>query len=311
MMNPMELGTKHPIRKTKAQKEAFRADIRLFARENGYPYREEACPLGRNLILGDPEKAEYLITAHYDTPARMLFPNLITPCSALGFYGYRIAQVGLLVAAGIAVGLACSFLLGNVDLGSAIGGAAYVALLMLTRYGPANPHNRNDNTSGVVTVLEIARTLPALHRDKAAFILFDREEQGLIGSASYRKAHRAETDNQPVLNLDCVGDGDTLMMFPSKKLKKDADRMAALRPLCGKIGYKVLLLRERGFAAYPSDQKNFPLGLGIAAFRRGKFGPFASRIHTPRDTILEEANVNLLRSALTTYVTCGAVNKKG
>ena len=30
--------------------------------------------------------------------------------------------------------------------------------------GPANPNNANDNTSGVVTVLEIMRTLPENYR---------------------------------------------------------------------------------------------------------------------------------------------------
>ena len=56
---------------------------------------------------------------------------------------------------------------------------------------------------------------------------------------------------------------------------------------------------EKGFAIYPSDQKHFPYGVGIAAFRRKKgIGLYVDRIHTWRDTILEEENVDYLRDAL-------------
>ena len=70
------------------------------------------------------------------------------------------------------------------------------------------------------------------------------------------------------------------------------------------------LLREKGFSVYPSDQKNFPLGVGICALRKGAVGLYMGRIHTRRDTILEQTNVNILRSALTSLITCAA-NKKG
>ena len=88
-------------------------------------------------------------------------------------------------------------------------------------FGLANKNNANDNTSGVVTLLEILRTLPENQRNKVCFVLFDLEEAGLIGSVSYRKAHKKATDHQLVLNLDCVGDGDHLLIFPTKALKQN------------------------------------------------------------------------------------------
>ena len=91
-----------------------------------------------------------------------------------------------------------------------------------------------------------------------------------------------------------------------KKLKKDADKMDTLRPGCGSFGAKSMSLRESGFSVYPSDQANFPYGVGIAAFRRCKWaGLYCGRIHTHRDTILEEENVNLLRGQILKIV-CGA-----
>ena len=55
------------------------------------------------------------------------------------------------------------------------------------------------------------------------------------------------------------------------------------------------------------DQGNFPFGVGICALRRNKVvGLYMNRIHTSRDTILEETNVNILRAALTTLISSDA-----
>ena len=138
-------------------------------------------------------------------------------------------------------------------------------LLFLLILGPANKTNANDNTSGVVTLLEIAATMPENQRHKVCFVLFDLEENGLIGSASYRKKHKKTSDYQIVLNLDCVGDGDNLMMFPTKQLRKNRRKLTSLYRACGYFGQKSLLLHEKGASIYPSDQKHFPYGVGICA----------------------------------------------
>ena len=158
----------------------------------------------------------------------------------------------------------------------------------------------------MVTLLEIARSLPESQRGKVCFVLFDLEEAGLIGSAAYRKAHKKASDSQLVLNLDCVGDGDHIRFFPTKKLKKDRKRLTSLYKACGYFGKKDVLVHEKGFSANPSDQANFPYGVGICALRKKGKTLYLSRIHTPKDTILEETNVNILRAALITFITCGA-----
>ena len=179
----------------------------------------------------------------------------------------------------------------------------YWGLLLLLIAGPANRNNANDNTSGVVTLLEIARSLPENQRSEVCFVLFDLEEAGLIGSASYRKAHKKETDHQLIVNLDCVGDGDHILLFPTKKLKKDTKKLAPLYKCCGYFCAKSVLVRDKGASIYPSDQSNFPYGVGVAAFHKGKAGLYLSRIHTSKDTILEETNVNILRAAIVSMVT--------
>lgn len=304
LQKPMDIPEKYPVRKSKKQKQAFREDVTAYAQSLGYAVKTEKGTFHcQNLILGEPDKASYLVTAHYDTCARMLLPNFIAPYNPVVFLSYQVLMVALLLAAALATGIVAVALTKSSAIAQLVALAVYWGLLLAMLVGPANKHNANDNTSGVVTLLEIARSLPENQRSKVAFVLFDLEEAGLWGSASYRKAHKAETERQIVLNLDCVGDGDELMLFPTQKLKKDQEKLDILRTVCGRFGKKSIALRERGFSRYPSDQKNFPYGVGIAAFHRKKgIGLYCSRIHTSRDTILEITNVNLLRAALITLI---------
>ena len=300
---PMDVFRDFPVRKTKKQKQAFREAVQSYAEQLGYPCTVESGSLGiRNLVIGNSQQADYLVTAHYDTCARLPIPNFLTPCNFWPFLLWQVVLVLLILGVCILMGLGVGFLTGSGAIGSWCGYLMIWVILALMLIGPANPSNANDNTSGVVTLLEIAKSMPGNQRKKVCFVLFDLEEAGLIGSASYRKAHKSQTDRQMVLNLDCVGDGDYLTLFPMKRLKKDRKRSKSLYKACGYFGKKSILVHEQGFSFYPSDQANFPWGVGICALNKRGKTLYLSRIHTKKDTILERTNVNLLRAALITYI---------
>ncbi len=297
---PMDVLKQFPVRKNKKQKAAFRESVQSYVQSLGYSVTVEKGSAGaKNVVIGNPETAKYLVTAHYDTPAALPFPNLITPCNFFPFLGYQLFVTAVMVVFIGVIAFAARLITAD-DFW--VGWCAYMSIwlfLVLMLFGPANKSNANDNTSGVVTVLETAAKLPAEHRDKVCFVLFDLEEAGLIGSASYANAHKKQIKDQFVLNCDCVGDGDELMLFPNKKVKRDRKQMDSLRAVCVGNGTKSLALREKGFAYYPSDQKNFPFGVGIAAFRRSKWaGLYCGRIHTKKDTVLDENNVSFLRDQI-------------
>lgn len=298
--NPMDVLTAFPVRKNKKQKQSFRDAVQSYGEGLGYAVNVEKGSFGaKNVVIGNPETAKYLVTAHYDTPARLPFPNLITPCNFWTFMAYQLFVVAFIFAMVGIVGAAVYLLSKDSFLGYWSGYMSVWVFLVLMMVGPANKSNANDNTSGVVTVLETVRSLPAELREQVCFVLFDLEEAGLIGSASYASAHKKQIKDQIVLNCDCVGDGDEVMLFPNKKTKQDTSQMDALRSICGEDEGKSLALREKGFAYYPSDQKNFPFGVGIAAFRRSKWaGLYCGRIHTQKDTVLDEKNVSFLRDKL-------------
>lgn len=160
--------------------------------------------------------------------------------------------------------------------------------------GPANQHTANDNTSGVATLLEIALNLPIKDRSKVAFIFFDNEEKGLLGSSQFKKAHKECVADTFLLNFDCVSDGDYIQFYPNKKLKKDEKTLNLLEQAFLSDGTKIVeVVRDFGF--YPSDQKAFVKGVGVVALHKGRLGYWLGRIHTNRDTVFQAENINLLR----------------
>ena len=301
----MDVAKCHPVRKSKQQKEAFRQDVTSWLEHLGYEVHTEKGSFGsRNLVIGNPQSSKFLVTAHYDTCARLPFPNLITPCNFWLFLLYQIFVCAVLLLPAAAIGAVAGWLLHSSGMGYYLFSILLWAELLLVLIGPANPSNVNDNTSGVVTLLELAGSLPPESRKNVCFILFDLEEAGLIGSSSYQSKHKKETARQLVLNLDCVGEGDEIYFFPTGKLKKNPKMLLSLEHLQGNFGQKSVTLRSKGFSIYPSDQMNFPYGVGICALNRCKAGLYLSRIHTPRDTLLDETNVNTLCAVLKKRI-CG------
>jgi len=307
LQEPMDVLQQHPIRKSKKQKATFRQDVTEYAKSLGYDVNVETKGSINNVVIGDPKTAKYLITAHYDTPAGMLIPNLITPCNFWLFLLYQIAVTVLIFLPSILANLLLRYLGYTHDIAFSLSYILLCVSLLFLYFGPANKNNANDNTSGVVTVLETAKSMPENLRERVCFVLFDQEELGLLGSSAYRKAHKKQSSDQIVLNLDCVGEGNDILFFPTAKLKKNKSMLTWLKSVQDTMGQKSITIRDKGFSVYPSDQAKFPYGVGICALRRNKLCRYLSRIHTNRDTILEETNVNILRACLTTLVSTDAV----
>ena len=119
---PMDVLKAFPIRKSKQQKQQFRDAVQSYLKTIGYDSSIEKGSIGaRNIVIGSPETAKYLVTAHYDTPANMFLPNLVTPCNLVVYLLYQILVVGLFVAASIGVGILGALAARNADFGSAVG----------------------------------------------------------------------------------------------------------------------------------------------------------------------------------------------
>lgn len=299
---------KYEIRKSRKEKTAFMEYVHSVAADVGYECRiEKGYLAARNIVVGNPDTAKVIYTAHYDTCAVMPFPNFITPKNVGIYLLYQILIAVILMTAPILVlsvifGI-CYFVSPGGSVEFVIGFLAaplYYLLLLLEIFfilaGPANKHTANDNTSGVTTLLDIMTTLPEDLRGDAAFIFFDLEEMGLFGSAGYANKHKAIMKNTLLLNFDCVSDGNTILFALRKGAERYTEVIKSSFPSTDMLSVDVT---SKG-VFYPSDQANFTRGVGIAALKKTKGGLlYMDRIHTKRDTVYMEENI--------AYLTEGAV----
>lgn len=292
----------YQIRKSRKQKEAFRAWLRETLQKEGYQVSEEKKTFSTNVVVGDPERAKVLFTAHYDTCAVLPVPNFITPRNMVFYLGYQILLSLLILGLGFGAEVALLLLWEDCPIWAAMG-ALYVVIGFLFWWlldGPANKHTANDNTSGVITLLETALALPADQRDKVCFVFFDNEEKGLFGSSAFAAKHRNAKKNTPMINFDCVSDGDHIHLFPNKREKKDSELWKLLREAFTAGREKSVTVVQ---GVYPSDQRAFARGVGVCALKKNRIlGYYMDRIHTNRDTVLDERNIALLRDGVLRFV---------
>ena len=74
-------------------------------------------------------------------------------------------------------------------------------------------NNKNANTSGVVALLEVAKALTPRYRGEVCFLFLDGGTQGSKGAKRLIHAH-PELKKKSVVVLDCVGEGDELLILP-------------------------------------------------------------------------------------------------
>ncbi len=292
------------VRKSRKQKAAFRAWLCGELEAAGYAPKVEEGFAARNVVAGSPDRAQVLFTAHYDTQAVLPVPNFITPRNFLFYLLYQLLIVlPLFLLVGVVSG--CIFAFAPEAVAWWLGPLSSIVICGFFMWwiidGPANRHTANDNTSGVLTLVETALALPPEQRDKVCFVFFDNEEKGMLGSASFAKKHKNAKKNTPVINFDCVGDGNSIQFFPRRKLKKDGDALGRIEAaFLSADGKDVQLVR--GFGFYPSDNASFKKGAGVCALKhRPVIGWYMNRIHTARDTVLDEANIALLRDGALRY----------
>lgn len=289
----------YEVRKSKAQKARF---VDMLSEKYGDRLRvEETRGLikSRNVIIGNPERAKVVFTAHYDTAPVMPFPNFITPKNIPVYLLYQLLLVLVIyIPVALVVGVSMYLTRGlsesvQIIINEAVFFASLIGIMWLLLDGPANRHTANDNTSGVVAVLTLADRLTS---DDFAFILFDNEERGLLGSSSYAAAHKSVRENTMIVNLDCISDGDHVMFLISKKASGSA-YAAALESMAlnvlGEYGKSAIITGPRG-TVYPSDQRSFKVSIGVAALKKSRsclIGYYMDRIHTKRDTQFDDANI--------------------
>lgn len=287
---------KYEVRKSGRQKREFAEYIKAVAADNGYKAEiENGIFKAKNIVVGDPDSAKVIYTAHYDTCAVMPFPNFITPKNKLIFILYQILIVIPILAAYWFFGFVGGYVSAKNEI---LGGIILIAsglfmlfVLFMMMFGPANKHTANDNTSGVTVLLDTMLAMPEELREKVAFVFFDFEEIGLVGSMSFASKHKTVKEKTLVINFDCVSDGNNILIAANGK---SSEYSSLLRESFK--GNDLISCEVASKVIYPSDQASFKYGVGVCALKRSKKRGilYMDRIHTPKDTVYQYENVKLL-----------------
>lgn len=288
----------YQVRRTEPQKTAF---IELLQQQ--FPdLRVEKADKNRNLVVGDITSAKVIFTAHYDTCVRSLYPNISIPFRPGLKFAYNMLTLMPIIAAMLLAIFGLTPVIPDLQTRLFIGLAVYYVLYFIQFFGaPANQHTANDNTSGVCLLIRLLETLTPEQRKKVAFVFFDNEEKGCVGSKAFRKLHKAETEQKLIFNFDCIADGEHILFLSSLPAEKDWEPLLR-QAFCDGDGFTVGFTNSKK-AKYSSDQKRFPMSIGTAALTKHPvIGYYFSRIHTAKDTVCNRENIEFVRAGATRFV---------
>ena len=302
----------YQIRKSNKEKTEFIGYLKERLSASGYdPERDitveekwKGIFLTRNIIVGDPDKAKVLLTAHYDTCALLPFPNLMAPTSPLLFIAYQLFLVVMIFLVATIPAVITGMFTKDSMIIYYVFELSLILFLVQVMFGFKNRHAANDNTSGVVTLTKILESLPEEQREKVCVIYFDNEEKGLFGSMHFAEKHKDAARHTLMINLDCVGDGENIVSL-AKKEAMNHEFYPVFTETMEQNGSRFdgnIQCRKMLPMMFPSDQSNFKKGIGVCALNKSPLGMYCARIHTPKDTECREENVKVLAGAMVEFV---------
>ena len=294
-----QITGRFPVRKSAAQKKAFRQWLMARIAEMGYPVRVEENDKGRqqNIVVGDPEHAQVTFTAHYDTPATILLPDLQIPRNYPVYLLWQLLIIGGMLVISFAVGAGLGLLSGSGDVMILAFFGAFLALMWLQIGGFANKHNVNDNTSGVAALLETMQRIAPENREKAAFIFFDNMEKGRKGSRAYCRDHLEMQHTRFVVNADSVGVGDVFLVA-APSLAVQLPQYAVLQQVMADLPEREVRFCSSVTTRMNSDFRAFKCGVGVMACeQKSGVGLYLGGLHTSRDDTADQGNIQRLAEA--------------
>ena len=298
------LLTIYPVRKTAAQKAECRKWLLRELKRAGWRAQEET--YGRangsvNVVAGDPDRAALFLCTHYDTAARMLAPDFVSPTNVAAHVAYHLVVALALVVAAFLAALAVSFPLGKPELMLPLFLILAVAALTASAYGPANKNNANGNSSGVLALLAIAKEMA--YDKRVCLVFLDNNERNLLGAAAFKKRHIERAGENLFIHLDCVGDGENLLLLPSKHSRWDAALLEAIQEAFPEEDGMHPRLRDKGLHYYPSDNRKFRFHVAVCACRYlAGLGYYIPHLRTKKDTVLEERNIAYIARCMARFV---------
>lgn len=301
------LVEEHGARMTRNHKSQFREFVVKIAEDMGYDATVENCFLAKNVVVGNPKTAEIVLTAHYDTP-----PNM-----PMSFVKKQLVGMGIGVPCVVGTGLyATDYALKNCDPETvsrildvvshfdlipmaATVACAGIGLYSLGLAGGENKSNYDDNSSGVLTVIslmEYYKNLPPEEKQKIAFVFFDNEEKGLVGSLCHRAKHARFkcVKNQNYINFDCVGVGKRVnLIYTGKEQKEVVKKLASVFESQKDSEFSLKL--QKSTINTMSDHLSFSGAKGnVTILCDDENDKITNHIHSKKDALLRLENIGAI-----------------
>lgn len=211
-------AARFPKRLRRKEKEQFLDELEQELQARGFETNRLSVRylLHCRLLLTRCENPKVIFTAHYDTPTIM--PFWVGAFFSLFGHTRQISGSFILLPLLFCPITLLPLLIPNSTASTLIANLYMLIVLLsfITLFIP-NPHNREDNTSGVIGLMALAEWLkdkPEL-RKQVQLVFFDNEELGLLGSSGLKQYW--DKNNYPyrdaaVINLDCISRGRTPLL---------------------------------------------------------------------------------------------------
>lgn len=281
------------VRMHKGQKKSFRNFVQEKAGEMGYESKIEKSLFAKNVVVGNPDEAEVIFTAHYDTPPRLpkffvkhmllhsfvTLPLLIFSLGKIMDILYKFELYDAMIV------YSNCFLTALPILSCAFVGYLFGFL------GGANKTNFNDNSSGCLAMLNIMdryKNLPQNLKNKVAFVFTDNEEKMLLGAFAHRRKHKNYKE-KTFINLDCVGRGKNFNLYHFGKPTKIVEEFSKV--LSQTTGFQATAKKSNFMSMsdhYPFRKANH---VCLLSTEIGNDKSLFSQIHSSNDNIIEEDNI--------------------
>ena len=286
----------------RGHKAEFRDFVCDVASLRGFEARVENNLIAQNVVIGNPEKAEVVVCAHYDTPPRMPSWFIHHQLASIGIgSAVLVGGLGFLVPRWALANLPPDqvvTLLTGIEHGTKALTGALMAYMM-GFLGGENKKNFDDNSSGVLTILNLLehyKNFPQEAKDKIAFVLLDNEEKFLLGSFTYALRHKKQVKRQEFVNVDCVGVGKRMNIyhFNGKKWRGKRPAIAEkLRDQMNANGAFNPRIRRSGLMS-TSDHLAFGKSKGaccLLTVEEDDKQSLVKHIHSKKDTRLDQDNI--------------------
>lgn len=187
-----------------------------------------------NLFIGDIGSADTIICTHHDTPMKVLWPGYrYYPLN--GQRSFRTTWLVTLIPgilASLLAGIAIYLIISNPDFGGAwrpfwlflVVLSAFLLATLVSK-GLSNKYNINRNTASILAILETAKQLNKAAANKVAFILLDKGCSDNRGALMLQKALPTTMDRKVFVYLDCIGQGQNLIIAHKEHLKKESEKL--------------------------------------------------------------------------------------